>query len=107
MCLYEAKDQDKTHPEYIRITELIAKLKPRGIMIERAAWDTDANVCRIIDKNGKKAFPVVVVNNFVMITGRYPSNDEIKQILHVSDALIERKYHGCGPCCVPGYECDE
>jgi hypothetical protein len=106
MCLYEAKDPDTTHPDYIRITELIEKLKPKGILIERAVWDTNPNVSRIITKNGEKLLPAVVVNNFIMITGRYPTDDEVKQILHVSDNLIERKTHCCS-CCIPGYECDE
>ena len=53
MCLYEAKDPDTTHPDYIRITELIGKLKPKGILIERAVWDTNPNVSRIITKNGE------------------------------------------------------
>ena len=105
MCLYEAKDPDTTHPDYIRITQLIEKLKPKGILIERAVWDTNPNVSRIITKNGEKLLPAVVVNNFIMITGRYPTDDEIKQILHVSDNLIERKTHCCS-CCIPGYECD-
>jgi hypothetical protein len=105
MCLYEAKDPDTTHPDYIRITELIEKLKPKGILIERAVWDTNPNVSRIITKNGEKLLPAVVVNNFIMITGRYPTDDEVKQILHVSDNLIERKTHCCS-CCIPGYECD-
>jgi len=105
MCLYEAKDPDTTHPDYIRITELIGKLKPKGILIERAVWDTNPNVSRIITKNGEKLLPAVVVNNFIMITGRYPTDDEVKQILHVSDNLIERKTHCCS-CCIPGYECD-
>ncbi|WP_319378297.1 arsenic metallochaperone ArsD family protein [uncultured Methanocorpusculum sp.] len=106
MCLYEAKDPDTTHPEYIRITELIEKLKPKGILIERARYDTNPNVARLISLNGEKILPAVVVNNFVMITGRYPSNEEVRQILHVSDSLIERKTH-CGCCCIPGFECDE
>ncbi len=106
MCLYEAKDPDTTHPEYIRITELIEKLKLKGILIERARYDTNPNVARLISQKGEKILPAVVVNDFIMITGRYPTDEEVRQILHVSDSLIERKTH-CGCCCIPGYECDE
>ena len=106
MCLYEAQDPDTTDPEYIRITEIIDRLKPKGILIERATCDANPNIVRLMSRHGEKILPAVVVNDFVMITGRYPTDEEIKQILHVSDQLIERKTHCCS-CCIPGYECDE
>lgn len=107
MCLYEAKYPDTTDPEYIRITKLIENLRSRGIIIERAAWDTDQSICRIIDKNGEKILPLVVTNNFIMITGRYPTDGEIKQILHMANTSFERKTRGLGSCAIPGYEFDE
>jgi len=107
MCLYEAKDPDTTDPEYIRITRIIERLKPKGILIERAESGTNPNVVRLVAQHGEKILPAVVVNDFVMLTGRYPTDDEIKQILHVSDNLIERKTHCCSCCCIPGFECDE
>jgi len=107
MCLYEPKDPDTSHPDYIRITGLIQKLKPKGILISRAEYDTNPNVVSLVAKHGEKILPAVVVNDFVMLTGRYPTDDEIKQILHVSDNLIERKTHCCSCCCIPGFECDE
>ena len=107
MCLYEAKDPDTTSPDYIRITKLIEQLKLRGILINRAKWDTNPNVSRLVSQNGEKILPAVVVNDFIMITGRYPTNDEIRQILHVPDKLIAEECQGCGCCCIQGYECDE
>jgi len=107
MCLYEAKDPDTTSPDYIRITKLIEQLKLRGILINRAKWDTNPNVSRLVSQNGEKILPVVVVNDFIMITGRYPSKEEIRQILHIPDKLIADECQSCGCCCIQGYECDE
>jgi len=107
MCLYEAKDPDTTHPDYIRITELIEKLKPKGILINREKWDTNTNVRHLVEKKGEGILPAVMVNDFIMITGRYPSKEEIRQILHIPDKLIADECQSCGCCCIQGYECDE
>ena len=107
MVIFEAKNPDKTTYEYLQTTELIDRLNPAGIEISRAVWDTNTNVRHLVEKHGEEILPVVMVNDFIMITGRYPSKEEIRQILHIPDKLIADECQGCGCCCIQGYECDE
>ncbi len=95
-----------------RITAVVSRLKNQGISIERYSCRmfpekfTGSNpVAQLISKHGDTILPITLVNGFPMITGRYPSNEEIRQILHVPQHLIEPKREGC--CCIQGCGCME
>lgn len=89
-------------PEYLRIKEVVPKLQEAGFSVSCFAWtDTSCAAAKaLIEKKGQIILPITVVNNFPMITGRYPSNDELKQLLNVPDGILEPKVCGC--CCIEG-----
>ena len=93
-------------PDTARISSVLEKLRTAGYAISRLSAASAENpvVSRILAQKGNAALPITLVNNFPMITGRYPSNDELKQILAVPDGIIEPKHCGC--CCIEGCGCE-
>lgn len=93
-------------PDEMRVSSVLAKLKEAGFDVSRMSISacSAASVLRLVEQNGEMILPVTLVNNFPMITGRYPSNDEMKQILSVPDGIIEPKHCGC--CCIEGCGCE-
>ena len=89
-------------PEYLRIKEVTAKLIEAGFPLSMKTWTESACAAAkaLIEKKGQIILPVTAVNGFPMITGRYPSNDELKQLLNVPDGILEPKVCGC--CCIEG-----
>lgn len=95
-----------TSPDEIRVSSVILKLKDAGFDVSRIRISecSALSVLRLVEQKGEMILPVTLVNNFPMITGRYPSNDEMKQILSVPDGIIEPKHCGC--CCIEGCGCE-
>ncbi len=104
MIIIEPDAPDTTSSEHRRINEIITKLSEIGIVLRRTSVAKTENetALRLLKTKGRSALPLVLVNDFVMISGRYPSTDEIKQILNVKDDILEPKQCGC--CCIEG--CD-
>ena len=75
----------------MRVSSVLAKLKEAGFDVSRMSISacSAASVLRLVEQKGEMILPITLVNNFPMITGRYPSNDEMKQILSVPDGIIE------------------
>ena len=93
-------------PDEIRVSSVLLKLKDAGFDVSRMKISEccASSVHRLVEQKGEMILPITLVNNFPMITGRYPSNDEIKQILSVPDGIIEPKHCGC--CCIEGCGCE-
>lgn len=93
-------------PDFSRVSDVLEKLSAAGFAISRmpAAASTNPSVLRLLEQKGETILPITLVNNFPMITGRYPSNEEMKQILSVPDGILEPKRCGC--CCIEGCSCE-
>ncbi|HJJ32366.1 MAG TPA: arsenic metallochaperone ArsD family protein [Methanocorpusculum sp.] len=93
---------DSLSPDYLRIIEVTGKLEDAGFSLPRIAVDkcVAPAVLDLVNKNGMSILPITLVNGFPMYLSRYPSNDEIKQILNVPDGILEKKICGC--CCIEG-----
>ena len=104
--ILDAASPNTESPEYRRLVSVTKKLTDAGFPISHmeAAESENPAVKRLLEQNGTKILPIVLVNNFPMITGRYPTNDELKQILAVPDGIIEPKHCGC--CCIEGCGCE-
>ncbi|MDV0441572.1 arsenic metallochaperone ArsD family protein [Methanorbis furvi] len=110
--MVEIFDAGTASPDESRITIVVSRLKEHEISIERYSRQTSPEkfthngvVAGLVSRHGEKILPVTLVNGFAMITGRYPSNDEIRQILDLPQNLIEPKREGC--CCIQGCGCME
>jgi len=104
--ILEPESPNTSSPDYIRITNVVKKLTEAGFTIARmkAAESDNPAALRLLEQKGEKILPITLVNKFPMITGRYPANDELKQILSVPDGILEPKVCGC--CCIEGCSCE-
>lgn len=49
-----------------------------------------------LDKNGTDRLPLILVDDDIVIEGRYPKNEEIMELLQISKDYIESsKQNGC------------
>jgi hypothetical protein len=105
-------------PELLRISGVLNSLKKNGIQIDRFNL-TDAPmefvnhtaVNQFINTHGVEQLPVTVVDGDIVITGRYPSNEDFVNLLQIPASLLSqaaapakdhpKKEGGCadGHCC--------
>lgn len=78
-------------PELVRMSTVINILKKNGITIERynlsgepMAFANNEKVKEALDKNGVDILPLILVDDEIVIEGRYPKNDEIMELLQIS-----------------------
>lgn len=90
-------------PELVRISTVINILKKNGITIERynlsgepMAFANNEKVKEALDKNGVDILPLILVDDEIVIEGRYPKNDEIMELLQISkDYFKASKQSSC------------
>jgi hypothetical protein len=82
-------------PELLRISTLLNKLKKDGVDVERFNLTNspqefiDNNVINdFINTNGVDLLPAIVVDGEIVMTGRYPSNDEFLNLLGLSANVV-------------------
>jgi hypothetical protein len=95
-------------------------LKNNGVLVDRfnltnapQEFVTNKTVNNFINEKGVEDLPVVVVDGEIILTGRYPSNDEFVKLLDIPESYIGgntsdrkaeiKKNQGCGcsggDCC--------
>lgn len=106
--------------ELLRISTVLNTLENNGVHVDRfnlssapQEFVTNKTVNNYIKENGVDGLPVVVIDGQIVITGRYPSNDEFVKLLNVTKSYIGekpspikatiKKNQGCGcsggDCC--------
>lgn len=106
--------------ELLRISAVLKTLKNNGVHVERfnlsnapQEFVTNKNVNNYINETGVDGLPVVVIDDVITITGRYPSDDEFVTLLKIPESYIGEKVNteeftdnenqGCGcsggDCC--------
>lgn len=82
-------------PELLRISTVLNTLKNNGVEVDRfnltnapGEFVTNKTVNAYLNENGVDGLPVIVVDNEIVITGRYPSNEELAKLLNVPDRYI-------------------
>lgn len=99
-------------PELLRISTVLETLKKHGIMVDRfnlnstpMAFVENTVVNDYINKVGADGLPVVLLDDSICITGRYPTNEELIKLLHLPGGLLaaqtlkltrKPKSGGCG-----------
>ncbi len=97
-------------PELLRISTVLDTLKKNGIVIERfnlssapMEFVTNGAVNALINEKGVEELPAVVLDGKIVMTERYPSNEELKQLLDLPDDIFdsqpEKKTQGECCCC--------
>ena len=92
-------------PELVRISRVINILKKNGITIERynlssepMAFVNNKNVKDALDKNGTDRLPLILVDDDIVIEGRYPKNEEIMELLQISKDYLKNSEQDQGCC---------
>lgn len=77
-------------PELIRLSTVLNTLKKKGIEIDRFNLSSapqeflnNKEVNKIINEKGVDELPITVVGGEIVITGRYPANEEITKFLDI------------------------
>lgn len=102
------------NPELLRISTILNALKKNGVAVDRfnlnnapMAFVNNQVIKKFINEEGANGLPVVMLDDEIIITGRYPSNDEILSFLGIPESylrepkLVQPKGCGCsgGNCC--------
>ncbi len=77
--------------ELLRISTVLNQLKEKGINIERVnltnapmKFVTNKTVNAMINDIGPEALPYTLVEDEIVMTGRYPTNEELEKLFNVS-----------------------
>ena len=88
-------------PELLRISTVLNTLKENGVEVQRynltsapMEFVNHKAVADFLQKFGPDKLPVVMVDDFIVITGRYPSNEEFTNWLELEPELL-----GVSSCC--------
>ena len=91
--------------ELMRVSSLVDKLNKSGASIERynltnntKEFVENKTINNLLSEKGEDILPVVMVNGEVLMTGKYPSNEEFYEMLFLSDDALEETNNdgGCG-----------
>ena len=108
-------------PELLRISTVLDTLKKHGVSVDRfnlnsapAEFITDQTINTYINAKGTEGLPAVMVDGKIVITGRYPTNEEFTKLLDLPEDMLgkqskpvtvkiaKKKSGGCdckGGCC--------
>jgi len=85
-------------PELLRISTVVNSLKKNGVEIERfnltsapMEFVNNKAVNQLISGKGVKNLPAVVLDGEIIITGRYPTNEELATLLDVPMNFLGEK----------------
>lgn len=111
MCCSTGLCGVSVNPELLRISTVLASLKKHDIQVERynltnapQEFVKNAEVNRLIAK-GVDILPVTVLDGKVVLTERYPTNDEFISMLNVPESYLGEKPQNSGGCCCSGGKC--
>lgn len=98
-------------PELLRITTVLNNLKNKGIIIERYNLNStpmefvkNNTVNQYVNEKGVEGLPVTLVDGKIVITGRYPVNDEILNLLELPASTLLPENARLQGCCCSGEE---
>lgn len=108
-------------PELLRISTVLNSLKNNGVEVERfnlsnvpQEFINNKSINAIINDKGVDELPATILDGEIVITGRYPTNEEIVKLLEVPMSYVASqpkavkarrggKSNGCGcsggDCC--------
>lgn len=85
-------------PELLRISTVLNSMKQNGVDVDRfnlnvapMEFITNSIVNDYLNKQGADCLPIVLLDNEIIITGRYPSNDEFISYLGINEEILKSK----------------
>lgn len=99
-------------PELLRISAVVSAAHSNGVSIERfnlnsspMAFVNNKTVNDYINKEGADGLPIVLVDDEIVITKRYPTNEEITDLLEISKEYLTESTKETNDCCSGGTCC--
>lgn len=100
-------------PELLRVSTILNNLKNKGVIVERhnltsspQAFVDNKTINNLLNTEGVDILPVIIVDDEVVKTKGYPTNEEFCKMLEIPEdylkATIKIKSKGCGckgGCC--------
>ncbi len=90
MCCSSGLCGPTLDPVLVKMNDAVLALKKQGAEIERfnlaqqpKAFMDNAKIAELLQKNGKKVLPVIMVNGEVFRTGEYPSYEDLCEALGI------------------------
>ena len=85
-------------PELLRISTVLNTLQKNGIVVQRynltnapQEFVNNKTVNEFINVNGVDELPAIVVDGEIVITGRYPTNEEFLSLLDIPASILSEK----------------
>ncbi|AFV01162.1 MULTISPECIES: arsenite efflux transporter metallochaperone ArsD [unclassified Dehalobacter] len=82
-------------PELLRVSTVLDSLKKNGIEVQRfnlssspQEFVNNKSVNKFITEKGVDELPVTVLDDEIVITGRYPTNEEFAKLLNVPSSFL-------------------
>jgi len=82
-------------PELLRISTVLDTLKKHGVIVDRfnlnsapAEFIKNKTINAYINEKGTEELPVVMVDDEIVITGRYPTNEEFTKLLDLPGDVL-------------------
>lgn len=103
-------------PELLRISTVLNTLKQNGIEVQRfnltnapMEFVNNQAVSEFLKKFGPEKLPVTLVDDFIVISGRYPTNAEFASWLELTPELLCVQDDCCADssCCCEGTDVNE
>lgn len=98
--------------ELLRMSTVLNNLKKLGVEVERynlsnapQEFINNKTVNEFINSNGVEKLPVIVVDDKIVIEGRYPTNEELSKFLGVETSKFAGTPNNQGGCCCNGGGC--
>lgn len=100
-------------PELIRISTVLNALKKNGVGVDRfnlsnapMAFVNNQTINKYINEKGSDGLPAVLLDDEIIMTGRYPTNAEFLDLLGIPESyLSEPKTDNDGGCCCSDGQC--
>ncbi|MDF2941690.1 MAG: arsD [Herbinix sp.] len=105
-------------PELLRISTVLNSLNKNGVTVERfnlssapQVFVTNKVVNNCIKEKGVDELPLTVLDGEIIITGRYPTNEEFIQFLNIPQSflgeqkIVQEITEESDGCCCSGGSC--
>jgi hypothetical protein len=117
MCCSTGVCGPSINPELLRITTVLNNLEKSGNKVQRfnlsnnpQAFIDNKKVNELLNKEGADVLPIIIVDDVIVMSKRYPTNKEFAEFLLVDESIISKikvkvtskKSGGCnckGGCC--------
>lgn len=85
-------------PELLRISTVLNSLQKNGVEVERfnltsapMEFVNNKAVNDLLNTQGVDGLPAILLNGEIVITGRYPTNEEFTELLDIPTSFLDEK----------------